>query len=72
MIGLGTALVASSCGLLPLAVVFLGLGSGAFMMTIMRLRPILFPLGLLGRLFRGAITQGGRMTPEVLVYWSSW
>ena len=47
-IGLMTALMASSSCLLPLAVVFLGLGSGAFMMTTMRYRPILFPLGLLG------------------------
>lgn len=48
LIGLCTAIAASSCCLLPLAVVFLGLGSGAFMMTTMRFRPILFPLGLLG------------------------
>jgi mercuric ion transport protein len=47
-IGLITALLASSCCLLPLAVVFFGLGSGAFMMTTMRYRPVLFPLGLLG------------------------
>ncbi len=47
-IGVVTAVLASSCCLLPLAVVFLGLGSGAFMMTTMRYRPILFPLGLLG------------------------
>lgn len=47
-IGLLTAIAASSCCLLPLVVVFLGLGSGAFMMTTMRYRPILFPLGLLG------------------------
>jgi mercuric ion transport protein len=48
VIGLGTAVTASSCCLLPLAVVFLGLGSGAFMMTTMRFQPILFPLGLMG------------------------
>ena len=48
VIGLGTALLASSCCLLPLVVVLLGLGSGAFMMTTMRWRPVLFPLGLLG------------------------
>jgi mercuric ion transport protein len=47
-IGLVTALLASSCCLLPLAVVFLGLGTGAFMMTTMRYRPILFPLGIVG------------------------
>ncbi len=48
IIGLCTAMAASSCCLLPLAVVFLGLGSGAFMMTTMRWRPVLLPLGLLG------------------------
>lgn len=48
VIGLCTALAASSCCLLPLVVVLLGLGSGAFMMTTMRWRPVLFPLGLLG------------------------
>ena len=36
LIGLGAALAASSCCLLPLVVVLLGLGSGAFMMTTMR------------------------------------
>ena len=34
--------------MLPLAVVTLGLGSGAFMMTTMQFRPILYPIGLLG------------------------
>jgi hypothetical protein len=29
-------------------VVFLGIGSGAFMMTTMKFRPILFPIGLIG------------------------
>lgn len=48
LIGLVTAIAASSCCLLPLAVVFVGIGSGAFMMTTMKFRPILFPLGLLG------------------------
>jgi len=48
VIGLCTTLAASSCCLLPLAVVFLGLGSGAFMMTTMRWRPGLFPLGVVG------------------------
>jgi mercuric ion transport protein len=48
LIGLGTAIAASSCCLLPLAVVYLGIGSGAFMMTTMKFRPILFPIGLLG------------------------
>lgn len=48
LIGLCTAVAASSCCLLPLAVVFLGIGSGAFMMTTMKFRPILFPIGLIG------------------------
>jgi len=48
LIGFGTAVAASSCCLLPLVVVFLGIGSGAFMMTTMKFRPILFPIGLLG------------------------
>ncbi len=48
LIGLCTAVAASSCCLLPLAVVFLGIGSGAFMMTTMKFRPILFPIGLAG------------------------
>lgn len=28
--------------------VFLGIGSGAFMMTTMKFQPVLFPLGLIG------------------------
>ena len=48
LIGLCTAVAASSCCLLPLTVVFLGIGSGAFMMTTMKFRPILFPIGLVG------------------------
>jgi len=47
LISLCTVLAASSCCLLPLVVVLLGLGSGAFMITTMRWRPMLFPLGLL-------------------------
>ena len=43
-----TALGASICCLIPLAVVFLGLGTGAFMATTMKYRPIVFPLGMLG------------------------
>lgn len=48
LIGLCTALAASSCCLLPLAVVVLGVGSGAFMATTMPWRPVLFPLGVVG------------------------
>jgi hypothetical protein len=46
-----TALGASICCLIPLAVVFLGLGTGAFMATTMKYRPIVFPLGILGLIF---------------------
>ena len=43
-----TSLGASLCCVLPLAVIALGLGSGAFMMVTMQFRPVLYPLGLLG------------------------
>lgn len=48
LIGFVTAIAASSCCLLPLAVVFFGIGGGAFMMTTMQFRPLLVPLGLVG------------------------
>ncbi|MBI4640259.1 MAG: hypothetical protein HY731_06165 [Candidatus Tectomicrobia bacterium] len=48
LISVITALGASVCCLLPLALIFLGLSSGAFLMTTMKLRPILYPLGILG------------------------
>ena len=44
---LGAAL-SSLCCLLPLAVIVLGLGSGAFMAVTMRYRWILIPAGVLG------------------------
>ncbi len=40
-----SAFAASLCCLLPLAVILLGLGSGAFMVTTMKYRAILIPLG---------------------------
>lgn len=43
-----SSLAASLCCLLPLAVIALGLGSGAFMATTMRYQAILLPLGILG------------------------
>ncbi len=43
-----SALAASLCCLLPLAVILLGLGSGAFMATTMKYRGILLPLGIGG------------------------
>lgn len=42
------ALLSSLCCLLPLAVIVLGLGSGAFMMVTMQYRWILIPTGVLG------------------------
>jgi hypothetical protein len=42
------ALLSSLCCLLPLAVIVLGLGSGAFMAVTMRYRWILIPLGVVG------------------------
>jgi hypothetical protein len=44
----GGAVLSSLCCLLPLAVVFLGLGSGAFMTVTMRYRWLLIPAGILG------------------------
>ena len=43
-----SACMASLCCLLPLAVMVLGLGSGAFMATTMRYQAMLLPLGILG------------------------
>jgi len=42
------ALLSSLCCLLPLAVIALGLGSGAFMAVTMQYRWILIPMGILG------------------------
>ena len=42
------ALLSSLCCLLPLAVVVLGLGSGAFMAVTMRYRWLLIPAGVIG------------------------
>ena len=42
------ALLSSLCCLLPLAVIVLGLGSGAFMAVTMQYRWILIPTGVLG------------------------
>jgi hypothetical protein len=47
-LGMVAATIASLCCLLPLAVILLGLGSGAFMMTTMRYRAIFIPLGIIG------------------------
>ena len=42
------AVLSSLCCLLPLAVIVLGLGSGAFMAVTMQYRSILIPAGVLG------------------------
>jgi hypothetical protein len=42
------AVLSSLCCLLPLAVIVLGLGSGAFMAVTMRYRWLLIPAGILG------------------------
>ena len=47
LVSFGGAFVASLCCLLPLTVVLLGLGSGAFMATTMQFRPLFLPLGTL-------------------------
>ena len=47
-VSMTTGIGASLCCVLPLTIVALGLGSGAFMMVTMQYRPILYPLGLLG------------------------
>jgi Cu/Ag efflux protein CusF len=47
LVSLVGAFAASLCCLLPLGVIGLGLGSGAFMATTMRYQSILLPLGLL-------------------------
>ena len=48
LVSLSSALVASLCCLLPLAIVLLGLGSGAFMMVTMKYRYIFLPVGVIG------------------------
>ncbi len=48
LISLPTAFGSTICCVLPITIVLLGLGSGAFMMVTMQYRIILYPLGLLG------------------------
>jgi len=48
IVSFSAAIVASLCCLLPLAVVLLGLGSGAFMMVTMQYRSIFLPAGVVG------------------------
>lgn len=48
LVSLPSAFLASLCCVLPLLVVTLGLGSGAFMMYTMRYSYIFIPLGVIG------------------------
>ena len=48
IISVSTSIGASLCCVLPMTVVLLGLGSGAFMMVTMQYRFILYPLGIIG------------------------
>ena len=48
LLSFSSAIIASLCCLLPLAVVLLGLGSGAFMMVTMQYRTIFLPIGVIG------------------------
>ena len=48
LVGFSSAIIASLCCLLPLAVVLLGLGSGAFMIVTMQYRAIFLPIGVIG------------------------
>jgi len=48
LVGVSSAIISSLCCLLPLAVVILGLGSGAFMMVTMQYRTIFLPIGVIG------------------------
>ncbi len=48
LVSFSSAIIASLCCLLPLAVVLLGLGSGAFMMVTMQYRAIFLPIGVVG------------------------
>jgi hypothetical protein len=48
LVSLPSAIVASLCCLLPLLVIILGLGSGAFMMYTMRYSYIFIPVGIVG------------------------
>jgi len=48
VVSFSSAFIASLCCLLPLTVVLLGLGSGAFMMVTMQYRYIFLPVGVVG------------------------
>ena len=67
LVSLMAAFAASLCCLLPLAVIVLGLGSGAFMATTMRYQRILLPLGILGVMAGYVLYVGERRRCQVLV-----
>lgn len=48
LVSISSAIISSLCCLLPLTVVLLGLGSGAFMMVTMQYRTIFLPIGVIG------------------------
>ena len=48
LVSFSSACIASLCCLLPLVVMLLGLGSGAFMMVTMQYRALFLPVGVLG------------------------
>lgn len=48
VVSFSSAIIASLCCLLPLAVVLFSLGSGAFMMITMQYRNIFLPIGVIG------------------------
>ncbi len=48
LVSISSAVIASLCCLLPLVIVLLGLGSGAFMMVTMQYRTIFLPVGVIG------------------------
>jgi mercuric ion transport protein len=60
------ALLSSLCCLLPLAVIALGLGSGAFMAVTMQYRWILIPTGIFGVLAGFALYMRERRRCEAL------
>lgn len=48
LVSISSAIISSLCCLLPLTVVLLGLGSGAFMIVTMQYRTIFLPIGVIG------------------------
>ena len=63
------AALASLCCLLPLAVIVLGLGSGAFMATTMPYRWLLVPAGIIGIVTGFALYVRERRRCDALACW---